>query len=131
MDLGRGTLSPERSACLVSYDEISAPRLSNELGLPAVAMTDHGNMFGAVEFYKAAKKAGVKPILGCEVAIKSLDPDATSDSRNYSLVLLARTDEGYLNLIKLVSNAWRCRQDRLSTTVRYEALVRRSAPRER
>jgi len=76
--------------------------------MPAVALTDHGNMFGAVSFFKAAKRRGVKPILGCEiyVAPKSrFDKSANgsvSDTNNH-LVLLAETNEGYKNLVKLVT----------------------------
>ncbi|HEY7699344.1 MAG TPA: DNA polymerase III subunit alpha, partial [Vicinamibacteria bacterium] len=76
--------------------------------MPAVALTDHGNMFGAVSFFKAAKRHGVKPILGCEiyVAPKSrLDKSvngSVSDTNNH-LVLLAETNEGYKNLVKLVT----------------------------
>ncbi len=76
--------------------------------MPAVALTDHGNMFGAVSFYKAAKREGVKPILGCEiyVAPKSRFDKAVngsvSDTNNH-LVLLAETNEGYKNLVKLVT----------------------------
>jgi DNA polymerase-3 subunit alpha len=76
--------------------------------MPAVALTDHGNMFGAVSFYKAAKRAGVKPILGCEiyVAPKSRFDKAVNGSvadTNNHLVLLAETNEGYKNLVKLVT----------------------------
>ncbi|MEM5788591.1 MAG: PHP domain-containing protein, partial [Syntrophobacteraceae bacterium] len=81
--------------------------------MPAVAMTDHGNMFGALEFYELAKKYEIKPIIGCEayVAPKSrhdrggkLDNDANgNDDRTNHLVLLARDLTGYQNLMKLVS----------------------------
>ncbi|MBI1816097.1 MAG: DNA polymerase III subunit alpha [Deltaproteobacteria bacterium] len=80
-------------------------------GMPAVAMTDHGNMFGAVEFYKTAVDAGVKPILGCEVYVA---PGSRHDKRpvrgddhesggNYHLILLAMNQEGYRNLCRLVT----------------------------
>ncbi|HJS75462.1 MAG TPA: PHP domain-containing protein, partial [Vicinamibacteria bacterium] len=76
--------------------------------MPAVALTDHGNMFGAVSFYKAAKREGVKPILGCEIYVapksrfdKSVN-GSVSDTNNH-LVLLAETNEGYKNLVKLVT----------------------------
>jgi len=81
-----------------------------ELGMPAVAMTDHGNIFGAVEFVNAAHKAGVKPILGCELYIcKKEDHDIArtppdGDTYNHLLVL-AENDEGYRNLIKITSEA--------------------------
>ena len=77
------------------------------LEMPAVAMTDHGNLFGAVEMYKAAKKAGVKAILGCEVYVPALDPENEgTDRRAYHLVLLAATEVGYRNLLRVVSDAW-------------------------
>ncbi|GMV39277.1 MAG: DNA-directed DNA polymerase [Myxococcales bacterium] len=77
------------------------------LGMPAVAMTDHANLYGAVELYKAAKKAGVKAILGCEVYAPAMDPEAqATDRRGYHLVLLAATDRGYRNLLRVVSDAW-------------------------
>lgn len=78
--------------------------------MPAVAMTDHGNMFGAVEFFQAAKKAGIKPILGCEVymAFGSMKEKKASSARDASthLTLLCRNNQGYQNLIKLVSMAY-------------------------
>ncbi len=80
-----------------------------EYGMPAVAMTDHGNLFGAVEFYQAAEKAGVKPIIGCEmyVAPGSMHEKKASSGKEaaYHFTLLAESDEGYRNLVKLVSLA--------------------------
>ncbi|HOM81181.1 MAG TPA: DNA polymerase III subunit alpha [Armatimonadota bacterium] len=79
-----------------------------ELGMPAVALTDHGVMYGAVEFYDACKKAGVKPILGCEVYMAPrgrTDRDPVLDREQYHLVLLAENLTGYKNLMKLVSIA--------------------------
>src|SRR3989338_4867837 len=78
-----------------------------DLKFPALAMTDHGNLFGAVEFYEACMKGGIKPIIGCEayIAPKSrFDKTGTGirDS-NAHLVLLARDEEGYANLMRLVS----------------------------
>ncbi len=80
-------------------------------GQPAVAMTDHGNMFGAVEFYRKAKDAGVKPIIGCEAYMALGSRLAKKDSGlahndYYHLILLARNLTGYQNLIKLVSKAY-------------------------
>ncbi len=81
-----------------------------ELGMPAVAMTDHGNIFGAVEFVNAAHKAGVKPIIGCELYIcKKEDHNIErtppeGDSYNHLLVL-AENEEGYRNLVKITSEA--------------------------
>ena len=81
-----------------------------ELGMPAVAMTDHGNIFGAVHFVNAAHKAGVKPIVGCELYIcKKDDHDIQrtppeGDTYNHLLVL-AENEEGYRNLVKITSEA--------------------------
>jgi DNA polymerase III subunit alpha len=78
-----------------------------ELDMPAVAVTDHGNIFGAVAFHNAAKEAGVKPILGCELYIcKKEDHRAAPEGDTYNhLVVLAENDEGYRNLVKIVSEA--------------------------
>ena len=76
------------------------------LGMPALAMTDHGVMFGAVDFYKACKKEGIKPVLGCEVYVAPrtmADRTPRVDDSPYHLVLLAENDEGYRNILKLVS----------------------------
>jgi len=78
-------------------------------GQTAVAITDHGNMFGAVEFYKEAKKQGIKPIIGCEVyvAVRSrFDKVHSVDSERHHLVLLCKNETGYKNLIKMVSESW-------------------------
>ena len=78
-------------------------------GQTAVAITDHGNMFGAIEFYKEAKKHGIKPIIGCEVyvAVRSRHDKVHSiDSERHHLVLLCENETGYKNLIKMVSEAW-------------------------
>jgi len=79
---------------------------AKELGMPAIAITDHGSMYGVIDFYKQAKKQGIKPIIGCEVYVapRSRRERCTVDGENYyHLVLLAETDEGYRNLIELVS----------------------------
>jgi DNA polymerase-3 subunit alpha len=77
------------------------------LDMPAVAMTDHGNIFGAVEFVNAAKEHGVKPILGCELYIcKKEDHRAAPEGDTYNhLIVLAENDEGYRNLVKIASEA--------------------------
>lgn len=80
-----------------------------ELGMNSIAITDHGSMFGVVEFYKQAIKKGIKPIIGCEVYITKEDykvKDKGRDEEQYHLVLLAETQEGYLNLIKIVSEGY-------------------------
>lgn len=78
-------------------------------GQDAVAITDHGVMYGAVSFYKAAKQAGIKPIIGCEVYVAKrsrFDKVKELDSEYYHLVLLCENETGYRNLIKLVSYAF-------------------------
>ncbi len=78
-----------------------------EQKMPAVAMTDHGNLFGAVEFYNAGKAAGVHPVIGCEVYVSQQGHKTRSDQDRYNhLVLLCEIQEGYRNLIKLVSTAY-------------------------
>jgi DNA polymerase-3 subunit alpha len=80
-----------------------------ELGQTAVAVTDHGVMYGAIAFYKAAKKAGVKPIIGCEVYVaprRMSDKEYGADSESNHLVLLCRDETGYKNLCYLVSRSF-------------------------
>ncbi|MDR3305341.1 MAG: DNA polymerase III subunit alpha [Clostridiales Family XIII bacterium] len=77
-----------------------------EMGMDSLAITDHGNMFGVIDFYNAAKEKGIHPILGCEIytAARTMDDrDSAFDRELGHLILLAETDEGYKNLIKLVS----------------------------
>jgi len=80
-----------------------------EYGMPAVALTDHGVMYGAIEFYKEAKKAGIKPIIGCEVYLapesrwKKQAQRGKRGDTSYHLTLLAENNKGYQNLMKLVS----------------------------
>jgi DNA polymerase III subunit alpha len=81
-----------------------------QLGMPAVAMTDHGNIFGAVNFFNAAKNEGVKPIIGCELYICKKDDHDTKrtapDGDTYNhLLVLAENEEGYRNLVKITSEA--------------------------
>ena len=79
---------------------------TKELGMPAVAITDHGTMFGVIEFYDAAKAAGVKPIIGLEGYLSPRgmkDKDAQLDKRSSHLLLLAENDTGYRNLLKIAS----------------------------
>ncbi|MDR1134091.1 MAG: DNA polymerase III subunit alpha [Synergistaceae bacterium] len=80
-------------------------RLASEMGMGAVALTDHGVMYGIVEFYKACHNRGVKPILGCEVYVAPSGHTKRDDNEKFHLVLLAENDEGYRNLTKLVSIA--------------------------
>lgn len=82
---------------------------AREIGQDAVAITDHGVMYGVVEFYKAAKKAGIKPIIGCEVYVAArsrFDKVHGPDSEHAHLVLLCENETGYRNLTYLVSCAW-------------------------
>lgn len=82
---------------------------AEELGQKAVAITDHGCMYGVVEFYNEAKSHGIKPIIGCEVYVAPrtrFDKIHQLDSKPYHLVLLCKNNEGYQNLIKLVSIAY-------------------------
>ncbi len=80
---------------------------AKSFGMPACAITDHGNMFGAVDFFFAAKSAGVKPIIGCEayIAPNSRHNKERQEDNAYHIVLLAMNNEGYANLMKLISIA--------------------------
>ena len=78
-------------------------KVVKERGMKSVAVTDHGNMFGALQFYQEAKAQGVKPIFGCEAYIADGDRTTKVDRKNYHLVLLARNEVGFRNLQKLVS----------------------------
>ncbi len=93
------------SACAVD----AVAHRAHELHMPAVAITDHGNMFGVIEFYKAAEKNGVKPIIGCELYVapgSRLEKQAMNarEAANH-LIVLARDMTGYENLVKLVTSA--------------------------
>ena len=82
------------------------PVRAKELGMDSIAITDHGVMFGAIDFYKACKKEGVKPIIGCEVYVaprSRLQKETGIYNHYYHLILLAKNNEGYKNLSKLVS----------------------------
>lgn len=82
------------------------PVRAKELGMDAIAVTDHGAMFGAIDFYKACKANGVKPIIGCEVYVAPrtrFDKEPNIDNKYYHLILLAKNNDGYKNLAKLVS----------------------------
>ena len=82
----------------------------SSLGMNAAAITDHGAMYGVIEFYQAAIKAGIKPILGCEVYVapnSRFDREVTGgEDRYYHLILLAENNKGYQNLMKIVSAGW-------------------------
>jgi len=77
-----------------------------KLGMPAVAITDHGSMYGVIDFYKAAREKGIKPILGCEVYVaprSRFQKEPGRDEHKYHLVLLAKNMQGYRNLMKIVT----------------------------
>jgi len=81
---------------------------AKELGMPALALTDHGAMYGAIEFYQECKKAGIKPIIGVEAYMAErtrFDKESGLDTKRYHLTLLAKNNAGYKNLMKLVSKA--------------------------
>lgn len=83
---------------------------AKKLGMPAVAITDHGNMYGVVDFYKAAKAAEIKPILGCEVYVapeSRFNKQGAREDASYHLVLLAENQQGYKNLMRLVTLSYR------------------------
>ena len=93
-------------ACRI--DQLTAR--ASELGMTALALTDHGNLFGAIDFYTAAKEKGIKPLVGCELYLSEgsrLEKQGRSDEGRsiFHLGLLARNIEGYQNLLKLVSDA--------------------------
>lgn len=82
------------------------------MGQPAVAMTDHGNLHGAIEFYQAALKAGIKPIIGCELYVSpgsrfEKKPAGANGATSYHLTVLAKDNEGYRNLCRLVTAGYR------------------------
>ncbi len=81
--------------------------LAKRQNMPSIAMTDHGNLFGAVEFYNEANSQGIHPVIGCEVYVSQQGHKSRSDSDRYNhLVLLCETQEGYKNLINLVSTGY-------------------------
>ncbi|MBR6392930.1 MAG: DNA polymerase III subunit alpha, partial [Eubacterium sp.] len=82
---------------------------AKELGMTSLAITDHGNMYGAVDFYRECKKEGIKPIIGCEVYVAPrtrFDRDKVLDKQYNHLILLVKNETGYKNLIKMVSLAY-------------------------
>ncbi|MGS0763598.1 DNA polymerase III subunit alpha [Syntrophomonas curvata] len=82
---------------------------ARELDMPAVAVTDHGVLYGVIDFYREAKKQGVKPIIGCEVYVaprSRLDKEKGLDDNPYHLVLLCKNQQGYHNLVQIVSRAF-------------------------
>ena len=83
---------------------------TKELGMDSIAITDHGVMYGVIDFYRAAKEAGIRPIIGCEVYVapgSRFDRENNQGEERYNhLVLLAENDTGYKNLMKIVSKGF-------------------------
>ena len=104
---------------------------AKELGMDTVALTDHGVLHGAIQFYKAAKDAGIKPIIGCEAYIASGSrlSRTTADKQSYHLVLLAKNNKGYQNLLQLITKAnlegfyYRPRMDKEILEQHHEGLI--------
>lgn len=105
---------------------------AKELGMPAVAITDHGVLYGVIDFYREAKKQGIKPIIGCEVYVaprSRLDREARIDDNLHHLVLLCEDEIGYRNLVQLVSRAflegfyYKPRVDREILSLYHEGLI--------
>jgi DNA polymerase-3 subunit alpha len=94
-----------------------------QLGMPAVALTDQGNLFALIKFYKQAIKAGIKPIIGVELQVN--DPD--DNDRPYGLVLLCQDREGYRNLSRLVTRSYTEGQYRGVARVHREWITAESA----
>ena len=81
---------------------------AKNFGMKSLAITDHGTMYGVIDFYKAAKKRGIKPIIGCEVYVapgSRFDREEIDGVKYFHLILLAENNEGYKNLVKLASRA--------------------------
>ena len=81
---------------------------TKELDMKAIAITDHGNMYGTIKFYKECVAQGIKPIIGCEIYISKRtrhDKEAGLDADSNHLILLAKNDKGYKNLMKIISVA--------------------------
>ena len=91
---------------LGKIDELIA--VAKNRGMDSLALTDHGNLYGAIEFYQKCRKAGVKPIIGCELYVAAgnmRDKNQGVDDKRYHLTVLAATTEGYYNLIKIITKA--------------------------
>jgi DNA polymerase-3 subunit alpha len=109
-------------------------KTAKEMGMPAITITDHGNVFGAIEFSEAAKKQGIKAIIGCEMYVSpSTRFSRDQQEKPYHLVLLAKNDVGYRNLMKLVSLAYtegfyyKARTDKELLSKYHEGLIALSA----
>src|SRR5581483_10845533 len=111
-------------------------KTAKDLGMEALAITDHGSMYGAIEFYKACQEAEIKPIIGCEIYVaprSHTDKEGKVDSDPYHLTVIAKNETGYKNLMKLVSIAWlegyyyRPRVDKQLLRQYHEGLIALSA----
>src|SRR5258706_4306406 len=81
-------------------------KLAKEHGMPAIALTDNGSMYGAIDFYKTCVSHGIKPIIGVEAYIANrtrFDKEPNIDNKRYHLTLLAKNEKGYKNLMKMVT----------------------------
>lgn len=96
---------------------------AKENNMPAVAITDHGVMYGALDLYLEAKEAGIKPIIGCEFYVHNGDITERDPNNNprYHLILLAKNNEGYMNLVKLASDA-ACKGFYMKPRINFELL---------
>ena len=91
---------------LAKIDDLVAK--TKELGMNSLALTDHGALYGAVEFFQKAKKAGIKPIIGCEIYVASgsmNNKTSAPDNKRYHLTVLVKNKTGYKNLVKLITKA--------------------------
>src|SRR3989344_6876896 len=91
---------------LAKIDDLLAE--TKKLGMDSLALTDHGNLYGAIEFFKKAKKAGVKPIMGVEAYVapeSRLDREPKHDERYYHMILLCENETGWKNLLQLMTRA--------------------------
>lgn len=109
---------------------------AKELGMPALALTDHGTMFGTLDFYRAANNVGIKPIIGLETYVakrRMQDKDTQKDRQAYHLILLAKNETGYKNLLKLASvsqlegHYYNPRVDKMVLAEHSEGLIATSA----
>ena len=109
---------------------------AKNFGMTSLAITDHGTMYGVIDFYKSAVKRGIKPIIGCEVYVapkSRFERDKTDDTKYFHLILLAENNTGYKNLVKLASLAgtegfyYRPRVDKEILREYHEGLIALSA----
>ncbi|OJW51421.1 MAG: DNA polymerase III subunit alpha [Alphaproteobacteria bacterium 41-28] len=95
--------------------------LAKKHQMPAVAMTDTGNLFGAMEFSLAAKEAGIQPIMGCQIQINS--PGSDRKNETHALILLAQNQQGYQNLLKIISHTYINDKERDAPQIDFETLT--------